>query len=520
MKKLFTFLAAAMSVLSTQAADYTGKLTVSLNGVEASSSTSTITINKGEDGTYDLHLKNFVLGAGDDSMPVGTINIAGVASTDLGTATLLQASQEIEIEAGDTEGVGNDDWLGPMLGEVPVEMVGKLEGDEFHTVINIEFMGMEIAVEFGDGYQLPNSGFENYHDISDYNTQEPNGWHMFYSGTGKYVSVSANMFSGNTNYSTEVRPGSTGEKCLKLVAGSNYFGIIPNGTITTGRLMVGAISATSNANYSFNDISLTETDGNGDRFYAAVSNQPDSLTVWVKFKQTTPQSTYKYASVSALLNNGSECRDPENDSYNSGIVAKAANTTIESLDGEWQRLSIPFDYVSYAANNAEAKALLVTFSTNATPGKGSANDELYVDDIALVYNGKLASLKYDGVDVENFAPDTEEYAVAVKTGEAFSLDKVEAVADGRGAYVVKTIEEFDEATGKGTASVRVVSADLKTISDYYINFTQTTGINAVETAATVGMTEVYNAAGQRIDAAGHGLSIIKQGNKVVKVMKK
>lgn len=515
MKKLFTLFAAAMAILSAQATDYTGKLTVSLNGYEASSSTSTISIDKADDGTYTLQLKNFVLG---EEMPVGTISISGVAATDLGTATLLQTAQSITIEDGDTEGV--DGWLGPMLGPVPVEMIGKLEGDDFHTVINIEFEGVgDIAVEFGDGYQLPNSGFENYHDISNYNTQEADGWHMFYSGTGTFYTTSATMFKGRTNYSAETRPGSLGEKSLVITSYKvPILNIIANGTVTTGRLMVGAASTDTSKNYSFNNLSLTDTDGNGDPFYASVNNLPDSLTVWVKFKQGTAQSEYKYASVSALLNDGNECRDPENTTYAGGIVAKAANTTIESLDGAWQRLSIPFYYDSYTATTP--KALLVTLSTNATAGKGSDKDSLYIDDIALIYNGKLASLKYNGSALEGFEPDTEEYTIPLAADEKFSLDNIEALADGHGAYVVKTIEDFDEETGEGTASIRVVSADLKTITDYYINFTETTGINAAETTAAVGKMEVFNAAGQRIDAAAHGLNIIRQNGKTIKVIKK
>lgn len=515
MKKLFTLFAAAMTLLSAQAKDYTDQLIVSVDGAQATPSKSTISINQETDGTYSLQLKNFVLVSGEDSMYVGTINISGVESTNLGTATLLGADDEIVIENGDDP---NQTWLGPFLNEVPISMVGLIQGDKFRTVINIEFSGMYITVEFGSGYQLPNSGFEYFHDINAYNTQEANGWHMFYSGTGQFYTVSAQMFQDRVNYSDIVRPGSTGEKSLLLTSYNlAMFKIVANGTATTGRLNVDAMSTDVSKNYSFNDMSKTDVDDNGDPFYASVTNRPDSLVVWVKFNQETPQEVYKYASVSAILNDGTEYRDPENADYNSGVVAKATNNTIESNGNTWQRLSIPFDYDRYAANNAEPKAMLVTLSTNAEAGKGST-DSLYVDDIELVYNGKLASLKYDGQDIDGFTPDTEELTLACSG--AFDLNKLEAVADGRGALIAKEIEEVDEATGEGTANVAVFSADLKTMTFYEINFTQPTGIHSTETAGKVHQTEFFNAAGQRINAAAHGLNIVRQNGKVIKIMKK
>lgn len=518
MKKLFTLLACTVAMLSVQASNYTGKLTVTLNGTEASSSESTITIDEKVGGTYDLTLKNFILGAGDDAMAVGTINIQDVQSTQINGKTYLVAAQDIIIAEGDAEGV--DMWLGPMLGKVPVEMIGELGGGKFHTVINIDFMEMEIGVEFvptGDSYQLPNSGFENFHTATfgKSSGQEADGWHMFYSGTGSYVGTSAALINGQNNQSTDVRPGSTGEKSL-LLTSKSIISIIANGTATTGRMYVGALSANTEKNYSFNDLSKTDLDDNGNPFYAALTGQPDSLTVWVKFKQGTAQKEHPYASVSAVLNNGAEYRDPENASYNSGVVAKAVNREIAETGDQWQRLAIPFDYESYASNNAEAKALLVTISTNADAGKGSANDALYVDDISLVYNGRLASLKYDGAEVEGFSPDTEDYTLA---DTAPSLDKLQVEADGRGATVYAELED-DGEDGK-TIMVTVISADLKTISTYDLSFPQATAIKSADTSVASTQSVVFNAAGQRVSCMQHGLNIVRKADgKTVKVMQK
>lgn len=522
MKKIFTLIACAVAALSAQAKDYTGKLSVSVNGSEATPTETTISVEQATDGTYSLSLKNFALiTEGEAPMYVGTINIQGVKAFQQSASTLLLTSQNITIEAGDTEGVGF--WYGPMLGPVPVEMVGEVKDDAFRTAINIEFGDMAIVVEFANsGFQLPNSGFENYHTASHGSSsgQEANGWHMFYSGQGSYVSVSAPMIAGQTNQSDDVRPGSTGQKSL-LLSSKKIVWVVANGTATTGRLNVGSMTAADASNYSFNNMAMTDVDDNGDPFYAPICGQPDSLTVWVKFKQGSSNKNYPYASLSAVLNNGDEYRDPEVEGYTSGVVAKAVNKEIAETGSEWKRLTVPFDYDSYKANGAEGKCMLVTFSTNATPGQGSGGDNLYIDDIALVYNAQLSSLKYNGQSVTGFSADEDEYTVSgVKTVDP---TKIEATANGRGAYIVSNVEE--EGQGGVEVSVSVISEDLKTINTYYISFPDatgsTTGISAAEAATTTGSKAIYNAAGQRTSTLGHGLNILRQqGGKTVKVVKK
>jgi hypothetical protein len=45
---------------------------------------------------------------------------------------------------------------------------------------------------------------------------------------------------------------------------------------------------------------------------------------------------------------------------------------------------VPFTYV--ATPGLVPASVLVTFTTNSTPGGGAANDEVLVDDIQLIYN--------------------------------------------------------------------------------------------------------------------------------------
>lgn len=540
MKRFFTsLLATAAFAVSSMATDYKDMMTVSLDGNPTTPTETTISVEKTDDSGYTLSLKNFVLytTSGDQvyPMPVGTIVLENVEAVTKGDVTTLKTSQDIEIAEGD-DPTYEGSWIGPGLSAqgdlIPVNMTGEIRGDKFYTVININFMGMNIDVVFGNGgYQIENSGFENFHTATyvdgknKYTSDEPNAWHSFNSGiatgSASFLTKYA-LQNGNTSVSDDVRPGSTGTKSVAIKS-SIVMGFQPaNGTMTTGRLQAGSLTATDAANCSFLDMSSTDTDGNGDPFYTVLNGRPDALSVWVKYKQGQVNKQYPYATVSAVITDGTRYQDPEDKAY-TNVVAKAQDKTIESKGFEWQNLVIPFDYTSYASNDAQAKALLVTISTNAQPGVGSNDaenpDMIIVDDISLVYNSHLASLKVKGTEVEGFDKNVLSYDL--KGEGAVSVDDIEAVSDGQGAYVTKAIEGTDKGV---KVTITVTSNDLKTTNVYTLNIegATTTGINKVETTTGKGTAAIYNVNGQRVDNMSQkGLYIIRQADgKTVKVLKK
>lgn len=541
MKRFFTsLLATAAFAVSSMATDYKDMMTVSLDGNPTTPTETTISVEKTDDSGYTLSLKNFVLymTTGDQvfPMPVGTIVLENVEAVTKGDVTTLKTSQDIEIAEGD-DPTYEGSWIGPGLSAdgtlIPVNMTGEIRGDKFYTVININFMGMNIDVVFGNGgyQQIENSGFENFHTATyvdgknKYTSDEPNAWHSFNSGiatgSASFLTKYA-LQNGNTSVSDDVRPGSTGTKSVAIKS-SIVMGFQPaNGTMTTGRLQAGSLTATDAANCSFLDMSSTDTDGNGDPFYTVLNGRPDALSVWVKYKQGQVNEQYPYATVSAVITDGTRYQDPEDKAY-TNVVAKAQDKTIESKGFEWQNLVIPFDYTSYASNDAQAKALLVTISTNAQPGVGSNDaenpDMIIVDDISLVYNSHLASLKVNGTEVEGFDKNVLSYDL--KGEGAVSVDDIEAVSDGQGAYVTKAVEGTDKGV---KVTITVTSNDLKTTNVYTLNIegATTTGINKVETTTGKGTAAIYNVNGQRVDNMSQkGLYIIRQADgKTVKVLKK
>ena len=520
----------AALALTASATDYNDNMRVTFNGVKIFKGATTISVDveDASKGTYVLNLKNFVL---PDLGPVGNVRVKNVPSKTYNDGTItLATKQEIVIEKGDLDGVKEDEWIGPGLEELTVNVYGRIKAGKLYATINIAYMG-NIVVEFGEnGYQIGNSDFEAFHEAKykSNTSDEPDFWHSFMSSTGTYagfVSGTTHTFINDADDDADnVRPGSTGKKSLKVVSAVVHIGskkIPANGTVTTGRLKAGAMSASNPDNCSFMDLSKTDVDANGDPFEARLNGQPDALKVWVKFKQGTLDESNKenvYATVSAVITDGTYYQDPEKNNVTyKNVVAKAVNNKIESKDFAWQELTVPFDYDTYAANNADTKAILVTFSTNAQPGVGSTEantpDELWIDDMSLVYYSQLSSLTVNGASVTGFDKDTYDYNMTCE-GEV-TADDINVVATGRQAVVGKKVEKTAEGY---KATISVTAADYRETHVYTVNIKTAapSGINAAVNNTTAAPAAIYNAAGQRVNAAAKGLNIVKNNDGTVK----
>ncbi len=310
-------------------------------------------------------------------------------------------------------------------------------------------------------YQMANSNFEAWTASSG----EPDHWHGFKSAKGSYASLA----KGTLAKSTDTRPGTTGTYSAVITAGSTL-GVINNGTVTTGQLQAGSMTAANTANHAEMDKTSTATDKNGDKFYMPLTGHPDALKVWLKFQQGTAQTTYKYASVSAVITDGTYYQDPEDKTY-SNKVAQAKNTQITACD--WTEFTVPFEYLS---NSIEPAAILCTFGTNATPGKGSNGDKVFIDDVELIYYSELSTAQYNGNTVtftDGAASVDAEYDSSL-----LSLTK-----KGKGG----TIEtSFDDATALLTIIVKGdnISEDATNYHTYTIQFKVSSQEPAVVSSTT------------------------------------
>ena len=467
MRKLSTLFCAVLMTLSAMATDYKGNLTVSING-EGSTQPATISIVENA-GKYNLSILNFMLGEGESVLPVGNIVIENVTGAVAGNLTTLYVNKNITIQKGNVAGIADDAWLGPMLGEVPVKMSSSFNTDGFLGVnIDIDMvstLGQVIKVTFenvGNHFQMPNSDFETWSTATDNNA--PKHWHGFESVKGK-LSGTAKSKTKLVS-SKNVRPGSKGLTSA-VVTSTKVFTVIANGTMTNGVLNAGSMYAADASNHSETDLSSTSKDANGDPFATPMYAKPDSVKFWMRFTQAKAQASYPYAAFNAVITDGTYYQDPENKTYTNKVAVAAPNNADMTV-GDWRLVACPFDYASYAANGAEAKAILLTVSTNATPGKGSYSngvaDSVYVDDLELVYAAGIKSISFKGQALDLATIQTT--GIELAADEAVSAADFEVVKEGEDAKVTKLVE----ATADGyVAVITAVSADLKTQVAYEIN---------------------------------------------------
>lgn len=461
MKKFFTLLLIVTTAVAAFATDYNVPITITVNGV-SSEQNAVISVTE-NGGLYDINLKNFILQAGNTPTGVGNVELKGIKPIQDGNATLLLAKQNVKITKGDDPSVSM--WMGTLIGEIPVELRGKIEGDRLRCYLDIALMGKIIKVAVGNGYQIANQSFENWHTSTD-SYQEPNAWHSFETATGDLASAAGHHIEA----STDAHSGSASARIFATEMDFFLFKVIANGTMTTGRMNAGSpTAADATGNYAYVDMSMIDLDGNGDPFYTPLCSKPDSIAAWVKFKQGTPNAEHPYATISAIITDGTRYQDPEATTY-TNVVAKAKNNEIATTNEKWKRISIPFEYTQ---NTVAPKTILVTISTNADAGQGSGNDEVLVDDIELIYNAKVTGLKIKGQKVSDFKADQTEYTMELN--EVITADDIEATVEGKAAHIIKQVEQTE---GGYACTIQAIGGDMKTTTSYVVNVkSNATGID-------------------------------------------
>lgn len=124
---------------------YTDNLVVSIDGVSTDSQPTSVQFINNED-TCGFILKNFMLGS---DVPVGNMELLELElkEGENGVKT-FSVDRDIQIAAGDDPSL---EWLGPMLGDVPIKLDGKITEDKLYFTIDIDLalLGQVIHVTFG-----------------------------------------------------------------------------------------------------------------------------------------------------------------------------------------------------------------------------------------------------------------------------------------------------------------------------------------------------------------------------------
>lgn len=226
------------------------------------------------------------------------------------------------------------------------------------------------------GEQYYNYGFEEWNNEGS-SSVEPKHWHSFKSASGSY----SFLMSQQINYSTETRPGSEGNRSARIYS-KKIATVTANGNMTTGRINASSMSPSSSSNYNY-------TQRNSD-YCTPISSLPDSVSVWVCFRANNGNSQ---ASMMTAIHGDADFQQLGDGGYSpANMLCATANLQYNRTcaSGEslvWKRLSIPF--TAYPDVCTDYRYILTTFTTNKTPGGGDADDEVYVDDICLIYNPEL-----------------------------------------------------------------------------------------------------------------------------------
>lgn len=495
------------ALMPAMAKDYVDDLYVTVDGEQYGPfENSKVTVTDNGDGTINFALYNFMLITPDTELPVGNIIVENISATKEGAITSFTFDGIITATDGDDPEI--ELWAGPMLGELPTQLNGKMTDDALYVSIYIEerqILNQVIEVVYGDEskivdegpaaksiFQLGNAGFEEWEEVTYSKTkgEEPLLWSSFVDGTGSLKSMAAAVQLAKSN---DVRDGAAGEWSAKINARS-VFGVVAQGNFTNGCVNMGSMTATD-ASGNYNYINEKRED-QAMRF----AGHPDSASIWLKV------SVSGSANVSLLQTTEGYFQDPvsSKNPNTAKLVAHATNKEIKSTGGKWQKFVIPFVVDD---ETEEPYYCLTNISTSATPGKGAATDVMYIDDLVLIYNSEASEIIYDGNNILG----TEQ-----KTVQFDETKLTDVVMTGRAStYEAK----YDDQTCILTVTVKGenFSEDNTNFHTYTIPFANTTAVDVLEGAKESKVKVIYDLTGRRIANTNRaGLYIVNGVKTLVK----
>ena len=294
-------------------------------------------------------------------------------------------------------------------------------------------------------YQIPNSDFETEWT----NKNEPgNGWNSFTTATG-----ALNMFSGTSAPTTTQTEGRNGSKSAVLLKSIWVFIANANGNLTTGVINMGSATPSDVANFNF-------TKRDDEKHSCLFAGRPDSVVFYAKYK---PSAKDVKGQGNFILHGNTNYQDPYESSEREAIYKVAqARLDIPATEG-WTRFSRAFTYYKQAPSDS-VRYMLASFTTNSKPG-ATKGDELTLDDVSLVYNSSIDSIKISGKPLDGFDKGKYNYEVDMPYVDnivAYSLDGIGAT----------TVASYDEMTGVCTIEVRGddYSVNPKNVHVYKLQF--------------------------------------------------
>ena len=327
----------------------------------------------------------------------------------------------------------------------------------FISLFVFSFISLSLSAQYGP--QFDNRGFEQWTN----RVNEPTHWHSGGTATGGW----AFMLTSQIEQSSQTRPNSSGNKSVRLYPHSTW-GVLANGNITNGRMNAGSTSSTGADNYNY-------TQRSENAFNTPINQLPDSLTIWVCFRCT---STSEKAQVKAVVHGDADYRIIANGTESPAemhvATAALSFTRTSTANGAytWRRLSIPFN------NNGpctDIRYILMTATTNETPGSGNSSDDLFIDDLLLVYNptltmGQLASSSFSPGDAITI-PFTLTGTMSPDNLNKAANQVIAQLSDANGNFTPPT--ELGRVTTNNSGSITAQIPNVPSGSGYRIRLVST-----------------------------------------------
>lgn len=246
--------------------------------------------------------------------------------------------------------------------------------------------------------QIGNSDFENWDELGN-DKERPGNWNNMKNGDLCWFCSFGSIQT--TWRDLDTRPGSTGTYSVRIKSG-NAAGTIVNGNMTLGKL--NAPSTTPSEGYN-------ETNKSDTQFSEVMTDKPDSIVFWAKYSITNNADS---ARVSAIIHGDYNYRDPQNSNSAPFVVSKAIKNF--QTNGNWVRMSVPFDY---SGPSTDAQYILVSLTSSHNPGVGVDGATLYIDDLELIYNANEVEIA--PIAVQNlFVNESGNVLTATETPNAAS----------------------------------------------------------------------------------------------------
>ncbi len=269
-------------------------------------------------------------------------------------------------------------------------------------------------------YQFENPGFEDWPGADD---SEPTGWNSYPSANCSLSMACSTAKRTRHQRSTNVRPGSTGQYSCRIYATSTNLiiaTVVANGALTSGQMQLVSASATNTGNGN-------RTITTNEEYNHRLNAKPDSIVFWAKVNNASDAS---FACCHLYIHDNYNLQDPlggNQAGYESHIVGKVPSYNFTNTTGGvavdnsgWRRHSSPIYYDDCPSNDPQF--ILITFSTNYLAMAGSGGDELFIDDIELIYNANLSAIEVNGQIIPGFNQNTTEYYVDVECGSTNNLN--------------------------------------------------------------------------------------------------